>query len=221
MSANPSNQFLATAAGAAAADSAKPKLVEKPAETETETPPAGDEPGDEDEDEEEDPPADPVKPETPTADPNAAAASQTPTAPPRLSAFDRGALRLLGKGDLIARLERAETEAANLSDANATLTAENARLTSELNSLREETPKKIEAAAKGRANEVSKGVAAELQALGVTQEAAPSAVGADSTPEGMLEHFHTLKGAERIAYLRANKQKLLAAEAAVNKSKSK
>lgn len=200
MIATPSNPFLATVPGAAAAAASAPR-VEKPAETDT--PPAGDTADDEEDDEEDDPPAEPVKPETPTAEPEAANAGQTSNATPRLTAFDRGALRLLGKGDLVARVERAESETARLIDANATLAAENQRLVAELNSLRQETPKKIEAAAKGRENEVAKGVAAELQSIGITPDAAPNAISAKDAEKSLTRaEFDALDHAARNEFMR-------------------
>lgn len=93
----------------------------------------------------------------------------TASAPQRLNAFDRGALRLLGKGDLVARTERAEAEVARL-------TTENTRLATELAQFKAETPKQIAQAAAGRKNEVAKGVAAELAGLGISPEAAPGKI---------------------------------------------
>jgi hypothetical protein len=104
--------------------------------------------------------------ETPAA-PDASA-----SAPQRLTAFDRGALRLLGKGDLVARTERAESEVARLA-------AENTRLATELAQFKAETPKQIAQAAAGRQDEVAKGVAAELAGLGISPEAAPGQIAAE------------------------------------------
>ena len=80
--------------------------------------------------------------------------------------------------------------------------------------LEKETPKQVAAAREGRENEVARAVTAELTALGVTPEAAPSQVGADATPEALLEKFATLKGAEKTAFFRANTVALKAADAA-------
>ncbi|MES2923694.1 MAG: hypothetical protein V4819_19220 [Verrucomicrobiota bacterium] len=144
---------------------------------------------------------------------------EAPAAAAKPNAFQRGALRALGIGDLVARVERAEAAEAVANAEVTRLTAENIRLTGELTKLEKETPQKIEAAAKGRDNEVSKQVTAELTALGVSADAAPSQVAADQTPEAMLEHFATLKGAEKTAYWRANSKALKIAEASAVKSK--
>lgn len=204
---NPSNPLLK------ASEAAPAKPVEKPAANEPAATP--DTPADDSEKENDGEEEEEEEPEQPEVTPEPPAAPKQ-----KLSAFDRGALRLVGKGDLIARVERAETEAADLTAQVSRLSAENARLTAELASHKQETPKKIEAAAKGRENEVSRGVAAELSALGITKEAAPAAIGADATPEGLLEQYKLLTGSARTEFLRANKTKLLAAEAAVSKSKN-
>ena len=153
------------------------------------------------------------EPETEPKVPEAPAAAAKP------NAFQRGALRALGIGDLVARVERAEAAEAVASAEIVTLTAENIRLTSELKNLETETPKKLEEAVKGRSNEVSRGVLAELTALGISEKAAPSQVNADDTPEAMLEKLHSLKGAERTAYWRANSKALKAADAVANSQK--
>jgi hypothetical protein len=143
-------------------------------------------------DDEEQPPADPAE----AAPAAPAAPAEATVTPQRLTAFDRGALRLLGKGDLIARLERAELE-------SATLRGSNAKLESELSALKEATPKKIEAAAAGRQDEVAKGVAAELTALGITAEAAPGVISAASEkPSLSREEFEKLDHADRNAFFR-------------------
>jgi hypothetical protein len=157
-------------------------------------------------------PAEPEQQESPAAP--EAPAEGSAAVPPKPNAFQRGALRALGIGDLVARVERAEAAEAVAQMEITRLTTENMRLTSELKKLETETPKKIEAAAKGRADEVSKGVRAELTTLGITEADAPSQVAAEQTPEAMLEHFATLKGAEKTAYWRANSKALKAAEAA-------
>jgi len=56
-------------------------------------------------------------------------------------------------------------------------------------------------------------VESELEKLGVPAEEAPETVSLEETPEGMLEHFATLSGRERMEYYRENKAKLEAAEA--------
>lgn len=96
-------------------------------------------------------------------------APEAPAAAAKPNAFQRGALRALGIGDLVARVERAEA-------AEAVATAENIRLTTELNKLQAETPTLVAAATLGRENEVSRAVTAELVALGLTPEAAPSKI---------------------------------------------
>jgi hypothetical protein len=203
---NPSNPLLAKASAAAPVKTPGQPAATQTAETET-----GNDSEKESEDEDDDEEQDPEKPNP--------APPESEPAKPKLTAFERGALRALGKGDLIARVERAETEAAGLTEQVANLKAENTRLAGELSAIKQETPAKIEAAAKGRENEVSKGVAAELSNLGITKEAAPAALGADATPEGLLEQYATLKGEEKTQFLRANKTKLMTAEAAVAKSK--
>ncbi len=156
----------------AASDEAAPATpVEQPAETPTAPEPSTAPEQDEDEDEEEETPG-----EQETQAPEAPGAAATPQ---RLTAFDRGALRLLGKGDLVARVELAEGEATRLNAEVSRLTALNASLTAEVTKHKAETPKKIAAAAAGRANEVSKNVAAELQGLGLSPEAAPGKVAAE------------------------------------------
>lgn len=184
------------------------KAVETP-ETTEETTPATDE--SQDSEETETTPADPEETETEeTTEETPAAPAQAATPTPKLSAFDRGALRMLGKGDLVARLESSEATAGQLRAEVNRLTAENQRLSA----LQAETPHKIADAAKLRENDITKGVASELAALGVTQAAAPSQIGAEATPEALLEKFQTLQGAEKTAFWRANKTALKAAEAA-------
>lgn len=153
-------------------------------------------------------------PETETEEaPPAEPEPETPAAGSKPNAFQRGALRALGIGDLVARVERAEAAEAFAHLEITRLTTENIRLTSELTKLETETPKKIEAAVKGRENEVSQGVRNELKSLGITEAAAPSQVAPDATPEAMLEHFASLKGAEKTSYWRANSKALKAAGA--------
>jgi hypothetical protein len=131
--------------------------------------------GEEQKDEEKEPETAPVV-ETPEA----------AAAVPKLTAFQRGSLRALGLAGLVDQVEVAKgetfiatAEVERLTAANNLLTAENIRLTGELAKLQKETPEKIEAAAKGREDEVSKKVTAELSGLGITAEAAPSQLTAD------------------------------------------
>lgn len=141
--------------------------------------------------------------------------------PPKLSAFERTALRAFGKGDLIARVELAEGQAFLAKAEAARLTEENRKLTGRLSALETETPKQVAAAVKGRENEVQRAVTAELSALGLNPDAAPSQIAAEATPEAMLEHFQTLKGAEKTTYWRANSKALKTAEASMKAEKSK
>jgi hypothetical protein len=197
---DPSNPLLKTATAAAPVKTNGQPSANETAETETGND-SEKESGNEDEDEEEDPePPNPAPPESePAADPSA---STTP-AKPKLTAFERGALRAVGKGDLIARVERAEMEAAGLTEQVASLKAENTRLAGELSALKKETPSKIEAAAKGRENQVSKGVAAELSALGISKEAAPAALTAESDKTKTRAEFEQLDHPARNAFMRA------------------
>lgn len=114
--------------------------------------------------------------ETPeeTAAPEAAAA-------PKLSAFDRGKLRALGMGQLITRLENTEGQLAAAHGEIATLQAENARLTAGRAAQEKTAREALEAAQKGRENEVSQGVREKLSTLGVPETDAPSAT---TTAEG-------------------------------------
>lgn len=166
---------------------------------------SGDDAGDEKTEEE----PEPEKETEPTPEPAAAKG---------LTAFERGKLRALGMGALISRVEKAELGHSLATSEISRLTAENARLSSELDTLKSETPKKIEAAARGRENEVSKKVTAELSGLGITPDKAPSQMSETDTPESKLEKLHTLKGAERTAFYRANKADLKAAEKAAEKA---
>ncbi len=164
----------------------------------------------------EDEPEPEPKPEPePTPEPATPPAPEAPGA--KLNAFQRGALRALGTGDLIARVERAELAEAAANAEVSRLTAENTRLSTDLATLRATTNVKIVEAQKGRANEVSQGVRKELTGLGITEESAPSQINADQTPEALLEKFHTLKGAEKTSFWRTNKAALKAAEAAQTK----
>lgn len=127
-----------------------------------------------------------------------------------LSAFERGKLRALGMGGLISRLETTEGQLAEANAQVAKLTAENTNLKAQLGKSQQETA----AAAKGRENEVSRGVRAELDKVGLKEDAAPSQIAADGTPEALMEKFQSLKGAERTAFWREHKTALKAAEAA-------
>jgi hypothetical protein len=210
---NPSNPLLKTASAAAPVKTSGQPAANSPAETENGNDSAK-ESEEEEEEEEEDPETpNPAAPEPePAADPNASSAA--PAAKPRLTAFERGALRALGKGDLIARVERAESQAVELTEQVATLQAENTRLAGELSALKKETPAKIEAAEKGRANEVSKGVIAELSGLGITKEAAPAALNADgkqtaTNRQEALQQYAQLQGKEKREFYLKNRDLLV------------
>jgi hypothetical protein len=142
------------------------------------------------------------------------APTPAPEANGKLSAFERTKLRMLGSGDLVSRVEKAERELASAQAEITRLNAENQRLSQTVENQNTELPKKVAAAAKGRENEVAKGVRNELTSLGISEAEAPAQINADSTPEAMLEKFATLKGSEKTAFFRANKTVLKAAEAA-------
>ena len=129
---------------------------------------------------EEAPPAD-----APAAEPEAAPAPEEAPAPEasaaKLSAFERGKLRALGMGNLIQRLETSEGQLAAAHGQIEILKAENARLTAGREAEEKAAREKLEAAAKGRENEVSQGVREKLSALGVPETDAPSAT---SSAEG-------------------------------------
>lgn len=165
----------------------------------TPAPEAKPEGGGEDEEEEEE------EDEEEQSDDEAPAAAQRP---PGLSAFERGKLRALGSGKLIARLEKAEGD---LFQANATIGQLQAEITG-LKAEAAEVPKKLAAAEKIRDGQVAKEVTKELTGLGISEAAAPSQIPADQTPEAMLEKFGTLNGAEKTAFFREHKAVLKAAE---------
>jgi hypothetical protein len=156
----------------------------------------------------ESPPADPetdekspAAPETPKA-PESPAAS-APAAAPKMTAFQRGALRALGIGELIQRVEKAEgaTAAAQLEVAR--LTTENQTLRAELATLKQETPAKIAEAAKARENAVSQAVRAELSGLGIAAETAPGQITAAAADKTMQRaDFDKLDHAARNTFMR-------------------
>lgn len=152
------------------------------------------------EEEEEETPATPAAPET-TPEPAAPDAS-APVA--RLSAFDRTALRLLGKGDLISRLE---TTQAKLSTAEAALAAKDkeiSRLAARIDELGREKESAVAAATKAREGEVNKKLAAELASLGLEPEAAPSQLTADQADKTMTRaEFEKLPHAARNEFMAA------------------
>lgn len=63
-------------------------------------------------------------------------------------------------------------------------------------------------------------VQAELETVGVTQDEAPETVALEDTPQGKLEHFKTLAGAARTAYLREHKAALEQADAELRNGKA-
>jgi hypothetical protein len=132
------------------------------------------------------------------------AAPATPAASaPKLNAFQRGALRALGTGELISRVEKAEAQNVVDSAEISRLTTENTRLTNELSQFKTETPKKIEAAQKGRADDVSKGVRGELTKLGITEAAAPPQLGAEETDKTMTRaDFRGLSATKKSGFIK-------------------
>ena len=119
------------------------------------------------------------KEDEPETDPAPEPTPADSATPGKLNAFQRTALRALGTGDLIARVERAEAgEQVALAEVTR-LKAENSRLTSELAKLNTETPTKIEAAKKVHEKEVSTAVLNELGKMGISADQAPSQI----TPE--------------------------------------
>lgn len=162
------------------------------------------------------PPAAPAAPAEPIeqapVDPAAPAAPAEATAPqsaPRMSAFQRGALRALGIGELVQRVEAAEATVAQLTAENARLSAQNAELTAEI-------PRREMAARAVRENEVSSAARTVLSSLGVSEADAPAQMPIESTPAALLEKFKTLTGAEKTAFFRAHKSELKAAELAAS-----
>lgn len=149
----------------------------------------------------EDAPVDPVEqpaeiinqPDEPETAGDDAPAETEPAAPAsqKFTAFDRGALRLLGQGDLIARLERSEAFAQ-------TMQAENASLKSQLTALKKETAEKLAAAEELSKSAVSKAVASELQGLGISAESAPAAITQEQAAKTLSrEEFDKLDFAAR------------------------
>lgn len=133
-------------------------------------------------------PSEPETVETPPApEPEEAAAPETEEASApeasaaKLSAFDRGKLRALGMGNLINRLETTEGQLSAAHGEIKTLKAENARLKAGREAEEKTAREALEAAQKGRENEVSQGVREKLSALGVPESDAPSST---SSAEG-------------------------------------
>lgn len=140
----------------------------------------------------------PEPPAAPEAAPEAAAV-QTP---PKLNAFQRGALRALSLGELVARVETAEGERAVAQAEAARLTAENQRLATELAAARNETAEQVAAAEEVGADKLQKGVTAELSALGIEAKDAPGAIGPEAAEKTLpFEEFQALSHEERNKFM--------------------
>ena len=146
---------------------------------------------------------DPPKP-APLPEGNPAPAETATAAAPKLSAFERGKLRMLGMGDLIARVEKAEGETAMARGELARLTSENATLRADLAKTTAESSQKIEIATQAAENKLSKSVTAELASLGVTPEAAPSQISANEADKTLTRaEFEKLDHPARNEFFRA------------------
>jgi hypothetical protein len=160
----------------------------------------------------------PADPETPAA-PEAPVVPMVPeAAAPALTAFERTRLRAMGLGGLIKEVEANRGEIARLSAANLTAHQTVATLTAKLEGMTARHAAALADAKAGREDDVSKGVRAELATIGITEAAAPGVSAEVEAPVELLARFQKMQGAERTAFFRANKQKLLAAEAAVAKT---
>lgn len=156
----------------------------------------------------EDSPADPVEepadepaPAEP-AEPEPAGASAS-SAPAKLTAFQRGALRALGTGDLVARVEKAEEELSVAHAEVSRLAAENQRLAADLAAARKDTAAKVEAAETVGADKLRKGVTAELAALGIDAAKAPAALTPEQADNTMTyAEFEKLEHSERNRFMR-------------------
>lgn len=129
----------------------------------------------------------------------------------KLGMFDRAALHLKSKNAVITQLGEAHKF-------NGQLAAENAQLRSQLAAAQTENKKvatleKQVATAAAEKTTIAKGVAKELTSLGIPEKDAP-AMAASGGGDALLEKFNSLKGAEKIAFFRANENALFAAEAA-------
>lgn len=133
----------------------------------------------------------------------------------KLGMFDRAALHLKSKNAVITLLGEAHKF-------NGQLAAENAQLrtqlaTAEANSKKVATLEKKVAAAEAEKTTVSKEVTKTLTSLGIAEKDAP-AMAASGNGEALLEQFNSLKGAQKIAFFRANEAALMAADAASQKA---
>jgi hypothetical protein len=149
----------------------------------------------------EDAPVDPVEqpaeiinhPDEPEPAGDDAPADPEPAAPAsqKFTAFDRGALRLLGQGDLIAKLERAESISKSIK-------ADYDALFAQMTALKKETAEKLAAAEEISKTAVSKAVASELQGLGLSAESAPAAITQEQVAKTLSrEEFNKLDFAAR------------------------
>jgi hypothetical protein len=121
----------------------------------------------------------------------------------KINAFQRTAMRALGTGALVARVERAEA-AEHVALAEITrLKTENIRLTSELSKLQNEMPGKIAEAQKVREKEVSTGVLNELGKIGISEKEAPSQITAEQSDKIMTRTgFNAMGLQERGKFMR-------------------
>jgi hypothetical protein len=148
---------------------------------------------------EEEPAAAPEEPQEPAEDP--AAPTTAPGA--KMNAFQRGALRALGIGGLVQKVEESEAARAIVAAENTRLKTENARLAAEVSRLNAETPQKIAEAAKARENAVSQGVRNELTSLGIDAKDAPSQLTAGQTENVVtFAEFQAKSHMERNEFIR-------------------
>ena len=145
-------------------------------------------------------------------DPEQPEKEKTPAAATaKLGMFDRAALHLKSKNAVITLLGEAHK-------VNGQLAGENAQLRTELATVKAEAKKvgpleKQVAEAVAKETTVAKEVTKTLTSLGIAESEAP-AMAASGNGEALLEQFNSLKGAQKIAFFRANEAALFAAEAA-------
>lgn len=144
-------------------------------------------------------PAEETEPAAAPAEPSAPESIPSATIAPKLSAFERGKLRMLGMGDLIARVEVAEANTFTARAQLARIEAENKDLRTQLAAV----PTRIEAAAKAEENALAKAVTAELSTIGISAEAAPSQIpAADAEKIITRAEFDKLDHPARNAFMR-------------------